>query len=582
MSTAGKITEFQRRQAALLGFIESISAELDLRPLLTRIIRHACELIDADQGTIGLVDHDRNVIRTEAVYHMPPEEEGIEVAPGTGLAGEVVAARRPVIHDRYGNVPGPAPYAEAEDAVIGVPIWSGDELIGFFGLGISADPGLGNRPRRTFTEADAETLEIFTRHAAIAIENARRYEREQRRTERIELIARMGRLMTTHVPMSELLQTVAEAIHEQLGYPNVAVGLLDNDEPVTIVVYGLAGEWGEALGREFGYPENEIRFPITVGITGAAIRERRVVRVNDVAEDPRYVPAPGVPNIRANLAIPIQQSGEVLGALNLESEAPFSDEDVYSLQIVADQLAIAIENARLYERGQRLATLEERNRLARELHDSVTQQLFGLTLITQSLESAWERDPEEGAKRTRRVLELSQTALAEMRGLLGELRPRRDADTGVPDDSTRTDSGDMRVTRDGLVAALRAYLEEVEASAGIGVAVDARDYETLSPVVELALFRIAQEAFHNALKHANASRFEVALTCDPDQVRMRLEDDGSGFVVDEVRIGVEAGGHGLGLNTMRERARVWGGAIEIDSEPGSGTRIEVSIPREEA
>lgn len=403
-----------RQQRTLLAFIESIGSELELRPLLTRIVRHACELIGADQGSIGLVDGERGLVRTEAIYRMPPDELGAEAEPGAGLAGRVLEERGPVVLDRYGDLPHPIRGAMLEDAVLGLPILAGGRPIGFFGIGIAADPESG-RPRRTFEARDVELLTLFARHAANAIENARNYRRERRRTERLELIARVGRIMAAHLDLEELLQSAADAIHEVLRYPNVAIGLVEPETPDTLVTRAISGDWEETARSELGLPDDPLVIPFGIGIMGAAARSRSVEIVNDVSADPRYIPGPGGQEIRADLAIPIERGERLLGILNIESVDPFVDEDARILKSIASQLAMAIDNARLYEGARRLAVLEERQRLARELHDSVTQTLFGIALMSESLETAWRRNPREGERRVARVLELSRSAHAEMR-----------------------------------------------------------------------------------------------------------------------------------------------------------------------
>lgn len=145
METAEREFELEtllRQQESLRAVIESISQELELRPLLTRIVYEACELIGADNGTIGLVDDKRGVVRSEAVYQMPPDELGAEIPAGVGLAGRVLSTRQPVVLERYGNVDRPTQTGLVENAVIGIPIWWRDHLIGVFGIGA--------RPPRTF------------------------------------------------------------------------------------------------------------------------------------------------------------------------------------------------------------------------------------------------------------------------------------------------------------------------------------------------------------------------------------------------------------------------------------------------
>ncbi|MGH7506505.1 MAG: GAF domain-containing protein [Longimicrobiales bacterium] len=566
-ATAEELADHVAKQESLRGFIESISSELQLRPLLTLILRHACELIGADNGTIGLYDEARGVVRTEAVYRMPSGELGAEMSPGIGLAGQVLLRQGPVVMERYGDVPNPTQPSFVENAVIGMPIsWHG-RLIGFFGIGSSPRRGGEDREpdRRSFTDEDVATLGVFARHAAIAIDNARRYAWEQQRTERLKLIARIGQIITADLRLDELLASAADAIHELLGYPNVAIPLILPDDPETLVLNTVGGHYRAIVKGEY-------RIPVQQGIMGAAARERRAVLVNDVASDPRHIPTPGATGIRAELAVPILLGERVLGVLNVESGDPLTDEDAASLQIIADQLAVAIENARLYRRGQQLAVVEERHRLARDLHDSVTQHMFGMVMIAESLVRAFSRSAAEGERRVNRLLELSRTALAEMRALLAELRP---AGAPLPVSALGVVAGVVRVRRDGLVAALEEHIARTSMDE-LPIALEAADYAAQRPALEEELYRIAQEALNNVLKHACARRVMIRLVSRGGVVRLNVQDDGIGFDPASVRSG------GLGLTSMRERAEQLSGTIAIDTVPGAGTLLEVSVPIMEA
>jgi signal transduction histidine kinase len=578
---AARLESLLRRQARLLRqqeslrtVIESISSELELHPLLDRILRHACELIGADNGTIGLVDHARNVVRTAATYQMPPNELSAEMPPGVGVAGQVLLTRRPVVLRRYGDLPHPTQLQMIENAVVGVPICWRDRMIGFFGIGRAARPSPGARRLRArpFTRDDVETLTLFARHAAIAIENAHRYHAEQERTERFALIARVGRLITADLRLDDMLQRAADAIHELLGYPNVAIPLIAPEEPDTLVLNTVGGYYKEIIRREY-------RLPVSEGIMGAAVRSGKVVLVNDVASDPRYIPTPGAVGIHAELAVPILVGSYALGVVNVESGEPFDEEDAGLLQIVADQLAVAIENARLYATAHQAAVLEERHRLARELHDSVTQHLFSLTLVAQSVSSVYRRDPAEGDRRITRLLELSQAALREMRALLAELRPseplrvtvqRRASELGV-------EAGIAQLRRLGLEAALRSHVDDV-ARDGLWVELRCDGYQPQPTPHEEALFRIAQEALNNVVKHARAKHVRVHLTTDDASTRVTINDDGVGFDGERVRPASTRTSGGFGLWTMRERAEAVGGTVLIRSAPGRGTVVEVTVP----
>ena len=561
-----------RELESLQVLIDSMGREPDLVRLLTRLLDMACELIGADHGAIGLVDPARNVVRTAAVRNMPPNELGAELGPGGGLAGQVLATGETVYPKRYGDLANPTQSALVEHVVIGVPIRWGSDLIGVFGLGRALQPSrLLRRSRRPlFAPRDITALEEFARYAAIAVHNARRYADERRRADRLAVVARVARLITGDLNLDDLLDGAAQAIHELLGYENVAIAQLADDAPETLVVRSFGGSYKELIRGAY-------RIPFTVGLIGAAARGREIVLVNDVTVDPRYMPTPGITGTHAELAVPILLGSDVLGVVNVEREAPFDQDDAEALRIVADQLAVAIENARLYEAARRGAVLEERHRIARELHDSVTQQLFSATLVAQSVGPAFARDPVEGERRAMILLDLARTALAEMRGLLAELRPHG-SPAERPSLPPATDPGLTTVRRGGLVAALRAHF----LSAGVGelrVRLDSDGYVAQSPEREEALYRIIRESVHNVVKHARATEAEVRLRTTADAVRVTVRDDGVGFASDaRTNSGRFRAAHGLGILSMRERASEYGGLFRIESEPGRGTLVEVTLP----
>ena len=563
-----------RRQRSLRSVIESISGELELQPLLTRIVHQACTLIDADHGTIGLVDEARGVVRTEAGFNMPPNELGSELGAGEGIAGLVFEARQPIVLRRYGDVPKPTQAGMLNDSILGMPIMWRGAMIGFFGIGRSPKPVKSRtrspavRPRaRPFTKPDVAALREFARHAAIAIRNARTYELEQHRTERLKIITRVGRIITSDLRLSDLLKKAADAVHELLGYPNVAIALVDPDDPRTLILDTLGGHYRSIIHGEY-------RFRIDQGIMGAAARTRETVLVNDVTTDPRYFETPGGAEVYAELAVPILFGDSVLGVLNVETDEPLDESDAELLRLVADQMGVAISNARLHAVVRELAANEERNRLARELHDSVTQLLFSMTLIAQSLAAAWRRDPSEGERRVDRLLQLSQTALAEMRSLLSELRAVGGATENAAAPVARAVDS---LKRHGLVGALRRHVRELAAD-GLSVTLHARGYVPLPVEDEFELFRIAQEALHNVSKHAAARSVDVRVTSTADGTLLRVHDDGSGF--DERQLPTGGGGlvGGHGLRTMRERAESLGGRFAVVSRPGKGTTVEIAIP----
>ena len=562
----------ERERASLEAVIESIGVETELRPLLSRILTEACELLGADDGRIGLVNDARQTVRTEATYAIPDDMPGFEIPRGDGLTGAVLSANGPVRVRRYGDLPGTTSAARAEHAVLGVPIWWDDRAIGVVGLGRA--PSADGARSTGFTARDADTLSHFARYAAIAIENAHRFARERHRGERAALIARVGQLASANLLLDDLLQRSADAVHELLGYENVAIALLAEEEGETfLALTAFGGEYKRVVGGEH-------RLPITTGIMGAAARSGETILVNDVTSDPRHFPTPGVEGIRAELAVPIILGARVLGVLNVESSLPFTVEDATGLRVVAAQLAVAIENARLFDAAREGAVLGERHRLARELHDAVAQQLFSASLVAQAVGPAFARDPEEGERRAAMLVSLTRTALSEMRALLAELRPlRAETASAASNGGGREPHWLARVRGDGLGATLRAYASS-PALAGLVVAVRVDGYAPQQTVREEALFRIAQEALHNVVKHARATRAEVSLEPRDGTLRLVVRDDGIGFSVndpEQAKVGSVASG-GLGLRSMRERATELGGTLRIERASPRGTLVEAALP----
>ena len=558
----GQLRKLLRQRESVRAVVETISGELELQPLLESILRHACELIGAEHGTLGLVDPDRDLVRTAAGYRMPPGEAGAEMPRGIGLAGAVLERGIPIVLERYDELPSPTQAGFADHSVIGMPIeWDG-RMIGFLGVGSGS--------RRLGAE-EAETLGLFARPAAIAIANAWRYEDERQRADRMALVARVARLVTADLRLDELLQRAADAIHELLGFPNLAIPLIDPEEPGMLSLSVKGGSYKRLIPGEY-------RIPITTGLMGEAARTRQTVMVNDVTVDPRYLPTPGSAPARAELAVPIVLGERVLGVVNVERDEPFCDEDAAIVGVNADQLAVAIDNARLYASAQQVAGLEERQRLARELHDAVTQHLSSLTLIAQTLGPAYDRSREEGESRARRLVELSKVALDEMRLLLSELRPRGRSSNGQGD--APAGSARARLRHYGLAEALALLANEVSCDA---LPVDAElDRHVSRPIAEEeALYRIAQEALSNVVKHAGATAARLSLTTDGRATVLTVTDDGIGFTTSVEQTGehaVQMGG--LGMLTMRERATAIGGTIRIDAAPGLGTTVEVIVPHD--
>ncbi len=542
------------------SILEEIASELELRPLLTSIITRACGLLGADDGAIGLYVPRRHTVQIEAIHKLPSSELGLEFEPGEGLIGRVLATGRPVLLDSYGELERLSLPELAGQAVIGVPIpGRGGGLLGVFGIGAV--------PPRKFGQADLDTLRIFARHAAIAIQNAMRYEREKRRTERMTLIARIARVITAGLEANELVATAAQVIHEHLGYPNVVIPLLYRDEEDFLLFDSHAGSYGDIAGPH--------RMPITMGVTGDAVSTRMPQIVNDVRKDPRYVPPPIPINVRTELAVPMVLGDEVFGCINIEGLNPFDEDDVASIQIIADHLAVAIKNASLSREARQAAVMRERQRLARDLHDAVSQALSSISLMSQSIVPAWRRDPAEGERRARRIEELARLAFAEMRALLRELRPDSPVDQGL---NTMDNAGVADVKKMGLAAALQRFAF-ILAPQTPSIRLDFGAYRPQPSLLEERLYLICREALSNAIRHSGADRLDVSAAVDADILTLSIQDNGRGFdAVARAEVTANSPEQGIGLQTMSERAAALGGVCEVQSQPGRGTNVCIRIP----
>jgi signal transduction histidine kinase len=405
--------------------------------------------------------------------------------------------------------------------------------------------------RDNFSQNDLDLLQTFANQAATAIENARLFEAEQRRAEQFRVISEVGRHITSITSIDSVLQQVAELVQSAFDYDHVGIALIEDGFAAYKVGAGKLWETGE-----FEFQPARLKVG-EEGLTGWVAGTGEPILVSDVRKDPRYIWMEGS-NTLSELTVPIRCQAEMIGVLDAQSNQPdaFDESDLTVLQSLADQAAIAIENARLYEQAQRLAVVEERQRLARELHDSVTQALYGVTLYAE----ATARQLASGqihlaAEHLRELRDTAQEALREMRLLIFELRP-------------------SILETDGLVTALRTRLESVEERAGLGTQFQMVGETSLLPEIEEGLYRIAQEALNNALKHANAHNVSVRLDRGDHTVVLEIVDDGIGFDTDAA---VESGG--LGLNGMEERTSQMGGTLVVNSRPGEGTSVRVEVPQ---
>ena len=294
--------------------------------------------------------------------------------------------------------------------------------------------------------------------------------------------------------------------------------------------------------------------PRVHGVLGALLDEGPI-RLPDIRRHPRFGYYPDHhPVLKDFLGVPIRHRGEVLGNIFLSGckSGRFSAADQRTVDTLAAYAGVAIANAQLYRRAQDLATLEERARVARELHDSVSQRLF--SMVYEARAAAIRAPDVESAATLQRLGEAAGTALKEMKALVYALRPKS-------------------LERDGLETTLRDHVEALRRAHGAAIEVRVHGELCLPPSDELALLRIAQEALHNALRHAPGARVRVVLEQDTGEARLSVRDWGPGFLVSALP---RTRGT-MGLVTMRERAASIKATLEVDSTAGEGTEVRVRV-----
>lgn len=299
--------------------------------------------------------------------------------------------------------------------------------------------------------------------------------------------------------------------------------------------------------------------PRTHGVLGALLDSGPIV-LDDIRRHPRFSYYPRHHPLMTDFCgVPITHHGRVLGNLFLSGSrgGHFTARDRRTLATLAGYAGVAIANADLYAGAQELAVVEERTRVARELHDAASQRLFSLVYAARA--AALRTEDPASADALRSLEQGASEALHELRSLVYALRPKS-------------------LERDGLVATLADHLEALRRTHAVDLRIDADGALDLTLDEEHALLRIAQEAVQNAVKHARGAATRVAIRRDPRAVVLHIEDAGPGFDVDALPHTVRT----LGMQTMRQRAEEIGASLDVASEPGAGTSVVVRLPRRPA
>ena len=395
---------------------------------------------------------------------------------------------------------------------------------------------------------ESRLLAAIADQVAIGIENATLFALQKQRVDEMDALYRAEEELHQSLVLDDVLQSLAESAVNVFGADRSAALVYDDAPPHDLrlrAAYGMSPDEEAALAKAL----RSIDVEMVRGLTAARV-------VPDTAEhnvlSPELVEAAGV---ASNIDVPITIGGKQFGLFSLGwlQRHYISESEVRLASALGQRAAVAIENARLYERSQVAASLEERQRLARELHDSVSQALYGISLGTRTARTLIERDPAQAVEPLDYVGTLAEAGLAELRALIFELRPES-------------------LALEGLVAALEKQFAALRARHGIQVDADLPLEPDLRLDIKEVLYRVGQETLHNTVKHARATHVSVRLSNTGSHYRLEIHDDGVGF-----ETAGDFPGH-LGLRSMAERTARVGGELDIESSPGKGTRISLEVP----
>jgi signal transduction histidine kinase/pSer/pThr/pTyr-binding forkhead associated (FHA) protein len=433
--------------------------------------------------------------------------------------------------------------------VLCVPVLMGEEVGGLI-YAYKTDPA-----GRPFDQRDLQLAVGISHQAALTIQRARIMQTlEQRvaaRTQELATLYNVTSVASEWLDLNVILEEALTLTLKAVGSTKGAIYLLDEaQKSLRLAVHqGLTHEQAAQIET----------LPASSDLTGH-LTDGDQPRISlDLAADPRPFPAVLARGFRSYTGAALRARGKRVGTLCVfdTGEQHFGAEAIALLSTIADQIGVVVENARLRKHAEQAAVTQERGRLARELHDSVTQSLYTLSLFAGAgRHLAATGDMVQVQKHLDQIGTLTQQALKEMRLLVHQLR--------FP-----------LLNQEGLLLALRQRLDLVERRAGVEATLQVDKFTELPVSVEEGLYWIALESLNNALKHAQAKAVTVHLACEETGVKMEVVDNGQGF--DALKTSNPAG---LGLVSMRERAEELGGKLDIFSKPGEGTRVCLEIPLE--
>jgi two-component system, NarL family, sensor histidine kinase DevS len=547
--------QIEQRLVALHRASLELVSDLSLETVLERIVSMARELAGAKYAALGVIDEEGQLEKFIPVG-MPEEKvKAIDHLPtGKGLLNISHWRQSPIRLPKIGDDPRSAGFPKGHppmDSFLGVPIYLGDNLLGQIYL-------TEKETHYEFTDEDERIIEILAAYAAVAISNARLYN---------DLVEQGGELAQRNEDMA-LLNDIATVLTSSLDLEKIL------DSTLTRVISYLDVEAGEIFLSQDG--GNELRmamhrgeaarvfwtknkFKLGEGFVGKVALTGKPIITDRLANEIHFLRKAVVEaGFRSLACIPLLARGNVVGVMNIATRKtrPFNQRELHLLNAIGSWAGITIENALLHKQARRVAVLEERERIAMDLHDGIIQSIYAVGLALDFARRALDDNPDQARKKINQAINGLNSSIGDIRSYISDLRPRQFEGTDL---------------MEGLQRLADEYAMNTRGEVKM---IGPKDGLTKLPAAHAtALFHICQEALANVAKHARAKEAVINLWKASDRVLLEVSDNGRGFDLRNMSVTL-----GHGLSNMHTRAHKVGGDVEITSEPGEGTTVLAWVP----
>ena len=550
--------QLEERLLALHEASLELVRNLSLDKLLERIVHLAREQAGARYAALGVVDERGDLVRFIPAGMTPEEVDKTGHQPeGKGMIGVVQQERRTIRIPDISKDPRSSGFPKEHPRMksfLGVPIMLGERLLGELYLTDKED-------HSEFTETDEQVIEMLAAYAAVAISNAQLYkgmkDRDEaitRRNEDLALVNHLAATLASYMEVDEILEQTLTRVMEHLEVEAGEIFLTEEGRHRL----RLALHRGEAANAFW----TRERFQFGEGYVGIVAQTGKALTSENPQKDLRYLrPAVVKAGFRSVACVPLTARGSVVGVMSVATrrERHFEEREVELLLAIGTWAGLSIENARLHRQGQRLAVLEERERIGMDLHDGIIQSIYGVGLALDLARVSVEDDPKMARMKIEQAIDGLNNSIRDIRSYILDLRPRQ-------------------FRGEDLMVGLQKLVDEFSANASAKAnLVGPKDgLVTLPTANATALFHICQEALANVAKHARATRTDIRLWATNNRVLLEVSDDGMGFDLRKMNATL-----GHGLSNMQARVYKVGGDVEINSAPGEGTSVIAWVPKRE-